>query len=324
MNHVLNAQYQKDGKFYFLGSLALTLAYFTKVIVAAYIPLIVALTFFTIIKDKDHIRLWKRYFFSPLVIGGLAYAFINLNGFLTYATNQAAREHASIADIAGLIKYDAFFVLWMTGFSLLIALINYKQSKNVLYLAAFASILPAIHFVTHRYSTLEKHVLLMIIFLAPIIGYAFAEISFDKILRTRIVAISALILVLGFYPFYEYQKMAAIEREWPNVDNVMAEISRDTKPDDKILTETGPAVILAAYDKTSPLNVSTFDYFEYGKFKNDDAYLQAVHDGYFDLIELNGKTEAKIELVKKIRAELGDKYKLSYSNAPFEIYERIY
>ncbi len=118
--------------------------------------------------------------------------------------------------------------------------------------------------------------------------------------------------------------MVAIEREWPNVDGVMAEIAKEAQLNDKILTETGPAIILAAYDKTSPLNISTLDYFEYGKFKKDEAYLQAIRDGYFDLIEVNGRTEVKRDLVKKIRAELGDKYTLSYTNKPFEIYERTY
>ncbi len=118
--------------------------------------------------------------------------------------------------------------------------------------------------------------------------------------------------------------LTVLEHQWPNADTMTQKLESMTKNDDLILAETGPIVILAVYDKTNPLSVTTFDYFEYRKLKGNAAYLQAVRDGYFDIIELDDKAEATDTLRAEVRNILADKYNLVYKEAPFEIYERTY
>jgi 4-amino-4-deoxy-L-arabinose transferase-like glycosyltransferase len=324
LNHLINAQKQADGRFYFIASVALTLAFYTKIVVAAYIPLLVVLSFLSVYGKPAKFKLWHRYFMYPVILGTIAYAFINYGGLFTYTVTQAAREHESFVKIASLIWFDSSYILILGAFGLVVSAFIFKNKLVVLYLAVFASVLPVLHFLTHRYSTLEKHELLMIVFIAPLIGYACAYFVTSKNLIVRFTSLAVLVAVLGYYPFYEYNKLIQIQTTWPDASGVMDVMAAEIHPNDKILTETGPAIILAVYDKTSPVNVTTFDWFEYGTLKGDAAYLQAVQDGYFDYIEIDGKSETIVELIKKLRVLLPDKYTQIYSTKPFEIYERTY
>ena len=323
-NHLLQAPHQKSGKFYFIGGLSLVLAVCTKIIIAIFIPPLVLFSFFAVWSNKKKFRLWRQYFMYTLNAGIASYVLLNSKGLLVYAVGQSVREHVANAKIAQLIWYDASFALILAAVAVAVVFIFFKHWTNILYLGFFAALIPLLHFGTHRFSTLEKHILLTIIFLAPIIGYAWGFILTSKYKIIRGVGTFALGMIVVLYPLTEYTKLVAIEKPWPNTDHMVVALSKIAKTNDIILTDTGPAVILGVYDKVKPTDVITFDWIRYGTVKGDQAYIQAVHDGYFDVIELDGKTEAKRALVENIRKELGSNYTLKYSEKPFEIYERNY
>ena len=115
--------------------------------------------------------------------------------------------------------------------------------------------------------------------------------------------------------------MQNLESKWKDASSMQYMLKTRIKPDSHILAEEGGATILALYDTVPPSQVTTLDWFEYAGLTGDEAYLQAIRDGYFDYIELDGQAEAQEKLADKIREIMSPQYNIVYNEHPFEIYE---
>ncbi len=324
-NHLLRADTQDSGKFYFIAALTMIMSFYSKIITGIFIPFLIAISFLRIMRNKAKFLLWRRYFLYPLITGFLIYAYINITGLLSFASSQIIREHVESIKILNEILFYTKILIPLSLFSGLIVGMRYKKWQNVLFLVFFALLIPFLHLVTHRFATVNKHLLLTVIFLAPLIGYGFAYLLTSKVRWIQVVTVPFLIIFFCVYPYFQYRDLMRVEHQWVNTDHAFNELAKIVHENDKVLTETGPATALALYDTISPAeNVTTLDWFEYGKLKDNDAYIQAVRDGYFEVIELSGTSEAKKDLVAEIRVALKDKYILRYQETPFQIYERSY
>jgi len=142
--------------------------------------------------------------------------------------------------------------------------------------------------------------------------------------RVPVVISSLLLVCLAIvYTRNSFQVVSELEHEWRNTSSLGSFLSQRVEPGDKVLTENGGAVILILYDKIfPPTNIVTFDWINYSGITDERAYLQAVKDEYFDIIELDGQSEGNDILRDGLRAEMSDKYSLIYTANNFEVYER--
>ena len=102
----------------------------------------------------------------------------------------------------------------------------------------------------------------------------------------------------------------------------------DVSPGVRIRTYVGPSAILASYERNHPANITTFDWFEYRNFQGDEAYINAVKDGYFNIIELEDESKSKNLLYQKVhllvKQNLTDSYHLVYAKDNSYVYRREY
>lgn len=318
INLLVSAHTRNDGRDYFLSALAIFFAIATKIIIAAYIPLLLMLSL-------AHVRqpviraLWARYFIAPLGILLLCLVLINADGFLMYAKSQIGREYISLSAIVAAFWRNAKYAI-LLGVPAMAAGMVWGERGKIILLAAAASMIPTIHFITHRLATLDKHSFLFIIFMSVIIGHGISVLLYQKYLQ--LAGTCVLIAAALFYMRAEARYLDELEHGWINADAMLAVLAEHTRLGNKVLSEQGASTILYLYNKIPPENVTTFDWMEYQGMTGEDAYLQAVRDGYFDFIELDGQFNPN--LAAKIQPELEGKYSRVYFETPFEIYARSF
>lgn len=319
INLLAQAHIRGDGRDYFLSALAIFFAIATKIIIAAYLPLLFVLSL-AYIKSARIRTLWLRYFVVPLGALLLGLAWINADGFATYAQSQIGREHISTITILSAF-WDSTKYALMLGIPTILMGLWWGNRGRIILLVVAASMIPLIHVITHRLATLDKHSFFFIIFMSIIIGHGISALLHKK--HLQLIGTAVLVTLSLFYVQAESKYLYIMEHSWKNTDAMLAVLAEKTEPGNKVLSEEGAATILALYDKTSPVNVTTFDWMQYQNMMGDEAYVQAVRDSYFDLIELDGQTES-FDLIGKIRAEMKGSYTRIYYDAPFEIYARSF
>lgn len=319
VNLLLHAPARTDGRDYFLAALSFFFAISTKIIIGAYLPLLLLLSLRN--TGDPHTRsLWIRYFILPFGLLMVFFMLINLKGFFQYAQSQVEREHYGFPVIFGALWSYIHFTLLLAVPAVLAAFLWGKRKATTLLLLS-ALILPAVHILTHRHATLDKHSFFFVIFISILLGHGIAAL-----LHTRYVQwIGLPVFVLGavFYGYGEVRALRILEQEWENTQHMVLFLRDQVQADDRVLFEEGASGILGLYDITPPHNVTTFDWFEYRHRTGDLAYVKAVEDKYFQFIELSGKNYYHPRLAEKIRSKLPSRYILVYNHFPFEIYEAV-
>lgn len=315
------------GKWYFLSSALLFLSFATKIIVAIYFPLIIIYSFGKA-KKTANLVFWKRYFLAPLVLGLTIYGIADFSPTLTYLRTQAIREKVSAGVIIKTYLDHNIFVhlLWFIGS--LGMLINREWRKWAL-LTFSAGLVLLVHLVLQREPTLDKHTFLSVSFLSVVAGIGISNLIFffpKKMMRKFAATILATLMII--FAYISYIEAKTYSQLWENGSRVLSYLSREVKNGDKVLAEIGAAAILATYEKNYPVNITTFDWFVYRDLKEEEAYLSAIKDGYFDLIEVESdripKEEREKRLSQLLRKNLNENYQQSYFDDIFLVYKRIY
>lgn len=325
LNCLIKSRYYSTGKFFLISAAALLLAFTTKIIIGAYIPLIIAASFYFFHRTKSRtFTLYQQYFLVPLFFGLLLYLATNSQNLLSFFDTQViGREFYSFSDLLDEIVRFMGIVIAVSVPSSFLLIIKGK-ARSVLFLLVFAFWVPLMHLVNHRMATLDKHLMFTLVFLSPLIASALTYwLSSPVSWYRRAFAAFCLVAVPVFF-FSERPLLANLENQWQNTASVETILYQNARPDYNILTSNGAPTILALYDRVAPANVSTFDWFVYGGLEGDAAYRQAVTDGYFDLIELEIDHDRKPELVDDLINLAADHYQVVYRQHPFVAYERIY
>lgn len=323
INFFLKAIHHINGKYYFLAFFSLFVAYLTKIVIAIFLPVLFVLSILLVkgLKKTDKIRALK-YLYIPFFLATIIYMFFYKDNLATYiATHKDLGKTDSYFNILKLI-WDEASILILFAIPNLFLLFITKRLKPALVLITLAVAVPIFHSALLRYATLDKHVYLIIIFLAPIVGYgvAFAYYSKDKLIT---LAAKLAIPAMFIFTIISARDIVYLrEHDWQNSDLLAREIINRTKFGDKILTEEGGAVVLALYDKIFPPgSITTFDWIDYSGLSGAKGYSQAVSDEYFKFIQLD-TTDEESETEKIIREKMVNNYKIVYQQGNYQIYER--
>ncbi len=317
------------GRWYFLAAITLIFSFFTKIITGIYIPLIIVYSFL-VVKNlgAEQLFYWKRYFFGCLVIGLGIYTLFNIQALSVYGNSEVTREWADWPSILSLY-WDSSRLIWPFFMVGSLGLFLKRQFALWAYLTIAALWILLFHLAGHRLSTLDKHTFLTVIFLSPIIGIGLTNlIQMPAWKSARIILSTITLASLILFWQLSYTDLDHYNNFWTNTASIDNYLASSTHQGDKVLTETGPSIILATYNQNYPINITTFDWFEYQKLIGDKAYNQALQDGYFDFIELEStdlsKKSDRSDLHDLVASQLDPNYKLQYSLDGYEIYKRIY
>ncbi len=312
---------------YFYASFLIMLSCLTKIIIFLYLPLIVVYSFYVASKNgKKYLKFWLIYFFAPIFIVTTLYTLANFTSLIAYAKVSINREKVDYGIFFQMFwrstKY--LWIFWIIGAPALI-----RRRWNLLAILSLCSVWVMIpHLVSQRaHWTFEKQILLTVCFVAPItgigMGYILKELKNSPLQK---FTYAILIVAIGFYWFFSYKEAQSFNSRWANTSDILSHLNQVVQPGDKVLAESGGTALLALYNKNYPTNTTTFDWFSYHKIEGEEAYVNAVKDGYFDYIEIEAEGQQGDDMVKHMRssifASMTNTYEEEYTNNGFMIFRR--
>lgn len=320
---VAGSKNSKDGKTFFQSSLLLFLGSITKIISLPVALLAILISGIAVWKNKKILFYWKRYLLAPFVIIGVFYLLINYSSYLVYFSGQVGREYAEPFSVfRGFIDYLGPYVYLYLASSFMLF---YKRNLWLwLVLTSMATAILGVHFLSNRLATLDKHLYFSVVSISVMFGIALSGYyhKFESNKLGIILLISALGLLL--FEFNKSQESFA----WNSTHEVGQYLESRIIQGDKVLTQEGPPIMLALFDKNFPANITTFDWFSYRGDESLFAYEQAVKDGYFKYVEVQPDmvypSGRKKEILGLITSSMEDIYTLTYSDGGHQIYERNY
>lgn len=322
-----------SNKMNFLAYITLTAAILSKIIAGIYVPIVLIVSMF-MSKSEGKYSSWKKYFLIPFITTLGLYVVLNLGNYWTFYSTQSAREKAQIIDIL-----QEFFnhtkYLWPLWFAGSLGMLTGKKSKE--WLILFVSILwvLAFHIATFRVPTLDKHAYLSAVFIAITSGlgissiiYRFKEYNYSNIFSAKIFTYTVVITLTIFFWVTSYSDAKAYNSAWRDNTKVLSALNKEVTRGSKILTELGAATLLSTHHSNHPTNVSTFDWLEYRNMSGEEAYANAVNDGYFDYLVLEDQYQPKSGVNKKlhdtITKNIDNQYYTTYEGDGYLIYKRSY
>ncbi len=321
---------RNTGRLYFYAAIVLLLACLTKIIIFAYLPIVLLYSFYRAWRNgKEALHFWKIYFLSPILLIVAFYGIGNFSMLKTYAHVNAQRDLVPIKDFFMTMWRDSM-VAWVFWVVASIGLLLTRRWKLWMLLTFCALWIAVPHVLTRRALwTFEKQVAVTIYFLSCMIGIGYAGL----VKKARGKAAQALLITLFTLSLVFYWARSSADAQrfnhlWANSSAALQYLGKTARSGDRILAESGGTAVLATYDRNFPTNTATFDWFVYHKQTGEKAYLSAVKDGYFDIIELEGEGQQGdaifSQLHNKVYAALAGNYQKAYSRNGFVIYHRVF
>jgi 4-amino-4-deoxy-L-arabinose transferase-like glycosyltransferase len=278
----------------------LVLAFGAKYAALLFIPSILAtLALFSLL---------KRGWISMLVrgtLGVLSLAVVGTAAAIVVIHFDPSMLHALGATTTNRIVIEVYsrpglaeHVVEMVGLSYAVGLASlvFARKKNLLIALLFlgsALLVPAYHIYKAELISLDKHLGFSMLFLMPVAGYTLASLSgFRQVSSTGRYWLSgvAVCLVLFLVGIGEAQFMYS---SWPPTTQLAYALNTQVRPaSGRYLAEQFEVSRYNLRDDTYTWQWSGLDFFEYTDkqghyYLGNDAYVKAINDGYFDLIQLN-------------------------------------
>ena len=212
-------------------------------------------------------------------------------------------------------------IIWLGGIAFLLSLLGivcggWKRLPLGLILFGSALLAPAYHLYKGELVSLDKHMGFSMFFLMPLVGYAVAYLSGyqQSIFKGRYwltgLAICLVIFSIGI------QQAQYLYTEWApstNVEYVLRTQVRDASG--RYLAEDYDVSRYYLQDVTAPWQWSSLDFFEYTnqakqQLSGPAAYAAAIHDGYFNLVELSYGYNAALAVVISSDLKASKQYNL--------------
>lgn len=318
-----------SGRRYFYAALFLSLSYLTKIITGIFIPFIVIYFYFYAKKlGPQNLVFWKKYFLIPVLIVFIIFLLISFDSLFLYYNTQQALVKGEVQQISQTVWESSKYV-WAFWFVGTIGMFLKKQFHAWSVLTFAALWVVCFHLASSRTLSIDKHIVLTISFLGIVAGLGASNIiSLLKLKSLQVTGIALLILTLGTYWFISYEHLEKFNNQWENLAITEKKMSEVVKQGDKVLAESGSAIILATYEKNYPPNTTTFDWLEYRGVTGEEAFENAVRDGYFDIIQLEAQTKPKSDANAKmslaVKNSMQSNYKLVFNKDGFYIYQRAF
>jgi hypothetical protein len=216
-------------------------------------------------------------------------------------------------------------VIGMVGLSYLVGLIGLLLArKNYLLIALlfFGSslLIPTYHIYKTELISLDKHLGFSMFYMMPVAGYALTSLSgFRPGLQQAFsvgrywlsgVAICLILLLIGTH------EAQAMYMNWPPTTELTHILNTQIRPaSGRYLAEQFEVSRYNLHNDTYTWQWTGLDFFEYTDkqghyYASNDAYVKAINDGYFDLIQLNYGYDMQTALLISHTIEESKKYEL--------------
>jgi hypothetical protein len=319
----------RSGNRYFSASLFLSLSYLAKIITGIYLPFIALFFYFqTKSVSKVNSDFYKRYFLIPFLIIFAVFVLFNSGSLFGYYNTQQSLEKASFESIINLVWQKTSLPI-IFGLAGLLGFVVRKQLIPAMTLSVAASLIILFHLATSRTLSLDKHLFLFVAFLSMIAGIGLTNLI--TLFKPQIYKLFTTVVLAAFIAMYwsnSYKNIDFYNKQWKDMSVISEPLKNTVKANDKVLAESGSAVILETYYQNFPPNTSTFDWLEYRNQTGDKAFELAVRDGYFDVIQLessqNSKSERNAHLSNLVRRSMESNYRLAFDSQGFQIYKRAF
>lgn len=315
-----------SGKWFFFSSLAFLVSLLTKYSVFIYLPGWLAFSYYLIYKKQPEVKkIYLLYFFTPLLGGIVSYSLIYFSDLITFYFSQIASQEAVPFFLLENFfnKELLFFLPWFIAGT--IGMFFQKKWKTWLLLSGSGLLMIIVHLFGKRLETFDKHILISIVFFSLVAGIGITRVidSLPKMSRFLFIPCLALIFLHQISNAY-----ATVRHEQEDTREIESFLSSQVVSTDRVLTETGPSVMLKLASKISPTHITTFDWFLYKDISDETSYQQAVIDGYFSYIEVSKPMFSDTEAVREKREYITDNIFPHYTQV-FEtdrqiVYKRTY
>ena len=212
-------------------------------------------------------------------------------------------------------------VVQMVGLSYAVGVVGlvFARKRHLLIALLFLGsslLVPAYHIYKAELISLDKHLGFSMFFIMPIAGYALASLSgFHRpfsVGRYWLAGVAACLL-LFFIATQEAQFMYTI---WPPTNELTAAFNTQVRPaNGRYLAEQFEVSRYNLRGDTYTWQWTGLDFFQYTDkqghtYLGNDAYVKAINDGYFDLIQLNYGYDIQTDLLIAKTIEHSKKYVL--------------
>jgi hypothetical protein len=261
------------------------------------VPSIFALLLLVTWKQQGWLTAFVRLFLAGAVLLLAALTiFLPLNkdvliGLSTTTTNRVA----AVSNPPSILLTH---IVELSGVAFLLALLGLiliapkrKLFGSVLLITALLA--PAYHLYKGELVSLDKHLAFGMFFMAPLMGYAIAAIArYQSRFFSNyhwLVGVAAFLIVFS----QGLQQSQTLYNEWFSSSNMVSLLETQVRPaSGHYLAEDYDVSRYYLQKLTAPWQWNSLDYFQYvDKSKQthtgEDAYSAALHDGYFDAVELS-------------------------------------
>ena len=304
---------ERENRF-FISAIAIFLSFLAKYTTLILFPFILILALYYSKKlGKEAFSNSLRYFATPLIVATLTYIIWNFSELQHFLVDQVGDpQNRSKEIISQFSRYTTFPVL--LAFFGSVALLLQKKFLILTALLMAAAIPLFVHLFTNSLPAAHQHTYLSLIFIVPLAAFLFGLILEKRVFFGSLVVLLTLVVVF----IYSQSQVQELETSWVNTDQVMTEIKVKTSQHEKILSFEDDVTKLSLTNLDEK-NIKGIFSFEYNNLTNENAYQQALKDGYFDLILFNEHSD--IELAQVIKTSTTKHYKTEYKNHPFVIYK---
>jgi Dolichyl-phosphate-mannose-protein mannosyltransferase len=257
---------------------------------------------------------------SLLVVGTLtAIVVTHLDSYVLHALSATTTNREAIlsATRLGLTEH----VIQMVGLSFAVGLLGLACAgkKHLLIVLLFfgsALLIPGYHIYKAEQISLDKHLGYSMFFLMPVAGYALSSLSNSHNAFSSArhwLSGMAICLMLFLVATGEAQNMYS---SWPTTSGLAYALNTQVRPAaGRYLAEQFEVSRYNLRENTYNWQWTGLDFFEYtdkqGRYYvGRDAYIKAINDGYFDLIQLNYGFNAQTAVVILQAIEQSKKYQL--------------
>lgn len=294
---------------YFFSAAIFFASFLAKYIVVIFLPFLVVLTFYLEFAKERHLNTLK-YFASPLAFLVATYIALNFESLKEFILHQTSKGFQPTSILENFWQYSYLYYLISAG---VILLLTKKKQIVILFLASIWPLV--VHLATGEGLAVHQHSFLSLVFILPIAGVFLAKIV-QKFRGIGVATVSGVVL---FNLFLSAPKVRALESFWPNTNSALDHLKNKVSFGDKILAESGDVVTLAIYNSRAEM-IGPF-VFSYKEKEDKEAYIEAIEDGYFNFIELDG-TSFDLETLKVFESVIERNYSLIYDENTIRIWQR--
>lgn len=297
---------------YLSSSIAFFLSFLAKYITIIFFPFLLL----PLLLKRVNIRKVLFYFGIPIFLLPVLYVGINFSNLVGYISGQVGNPETTYLDVLNSFwQYSNILYLLVIG-GLIVASGRKKYTVLVLLLASFIPM--TLHLVTRNNDSAHQHVFFSIVLILPVVGMFFTQTikSYGKF------AIAGMLLIWSVNSVSSIPQLNELETFWPNTTSATAFIRDRVSGNDVVLLEGGDVISLGINNKISSDQIIGPFWFEYKGLEKEAAYVKAVEEKYFKLIEIENVYFDK-ETIAKIEQAAPTRYTKTFDDGRIRVYERI-